>query len=141
MRTDVHTIPSKSHSANHAKYKGPLALLFCVLLAGCTVGPWDKAFWNPPSATGIAPITSGPSYPIKRIDGTSSNWPNLGDVPEKPAKPNTEAEQAAAVAALNAQREAAQKLANPSAAPQPAPTLPALPTTPPAPPPAVEFAP
>jgi hypothetical protein len=83
-------------------------ILVLVVLTGCTVAPWERDFWHPPAATGIAPITGDAPHPtIKRLDGSSSQWRELGEVPERPVPPNTIEEQAQALAILAAERDAA----------------------------------
>lgn len=100
-------IATKSLFANHRAAK-ICTILVLVVLTGCTVAPWERDFWHPPAASGIAPITSGEPHPtIKRLDGSSSQWRELGEVPERPAPPNTAEEQAQALAILAAERDAA----------------------------------
>lgn len=84
------------------------ALILLAVLCGCTAAPWEHDFWVPPAATGAAPITEGPIYPIRRAEGNAEEWPNLGDVPEREPLPRTLADQQAGQRELEAIRASAQ---------------------------------
>lgn len=84
------------------------ALLLLAVLCGCTAAPWEHDFWVPPAASGAAPITEGPSYPIRRAEGNAEEWPNLGDVPDREPMPRTLADQQAKQRELEAIRASAQ---------------------------------
>jgi hypothetical protein len=79
-------------------------LLLLLALPACTVGPWQKEFWQPPAASGIVPIESGKSYPITRATGEGQGWPNLADVPAREPVPLGAAQADAALAELVADR-------------------------------------
>jgi hypothetical protein len=85
--------------------------LFAVLLAlsACTVGPWERAFWHPPAASGTAPIESGKTYPIARAEGQATGWPNLADVPARETAPFTPEQVTSETLGLEADRASASQ--------------------------------
>jgi hypothetical protein len=116
-------------------------LLAVILLAlpACTVGPWEKEFWHPPAATGVAPI-EGQSYPLRRAAGEFESWPDLADVPARQPAPLSAADEARELQALTADRASGQAQAAAVALAPAAPrsstsgeiAVPAQPPTPPA---------
>jgi len=77
-------------------------------LPACTAGPWEREFWHPPAATGVAAIENGPIYPIERAAGTQSQWPNLADVPARQPVPVDQAVVTQDMQELQKDRAAAQ---------------------------------
>ncbi len=111
-----------------------LLLLSLTVTTGCTVGPWEAEFWQPPPASGVVPIEGGKSYPISRAAGLDSGWPNLADVPERQEPPLTPEHAQAELEALSADRSAASTAGNRQAERGPVSTAPTIPSQTPSPP-------
>ena len=115
-----------------------IVIILCLFaLAGCTAGPWQREFWHPPAASGVAPLADGAkTYPIPRLGETKGEWPVLGDVPARPPRPEVDvAAQQQALASDKAEAETAAAAARTASSPEGAarPVVSALqpPTVPP----------